>query len=124
MEFHLFPSAKDAIPWSNLSFKFASNTNLTCQNMVSTRLIGPSNIERDLDNCALETVKYVYVFILQNWARGWGDRVGRVCCFTPLSTIFQLYRGSQFYCWRKPEDAQKPIDLSQVTDKLYHIMLY
>jgi hypothetical protein len=24
-------------------------------------------------------------------------------CLTPLSTIFQLYRGDQFYGWRKPE---------------------
>jgi hypothetical protein len=38
----------------------------------------------------------------------------------PLSAVFQLYHGSQFYWWRKPEYPERTTDPGQATGKLYH----
>ena len=44
---------------------------------------------------------------------------------TPLFiSIFPLYRGGQFYWWKKPERPEKTTDMPRVTDKFYLIMLY
>jgi hypothetical protein len=42
---------------------------------------------------------------------------------TLVSTIFQLIRGGQFYLWIKREYPKKTTNLSQITDKLYHIII-
>ena len=42
----------------------------------------------------------------------WPSYIGwfGLCCLMPFSTIFQLYHGSQFYWWRKPECQEIILD--------------
>jgi hypothetical protein len=43
---------------------------------------------------------------------------------TPLSTTVQLYCVGQFGWWGKPGHTGKTTDMPEVTDELYHIVLY
>jgi hypothetical protein len=54
--------------------------------------------------------KRIFVILMLSW---W--------CFTPLSTIFKLYRGSQFYWWRKPPNCHK--SLTNFITMLYRVHL-
>ena len=44
------------------------------------------------------------------------DNINGLCFLMPLSTIFQLYRGGQFYRRRKPENLEKTTYLPEVSD--------
>jgi len=56
--------------------------------------------------------------------QGMKKRLGfrfRFMVFNATFSNIPLYRGGQFYWWRKLQYTEKTTNLSPVTDKLYHI---
>ena len=80
------------------------------------------------DACLLDSVKSERKlrFVLFHSSRC----VGLLDWFMVFNATFNnmsvtcVYRGGHYYWWRRLEYPEKTTDLSQVTDKLYHIMLY
>ena len=60
-------------------------------------------------------VRLVNIFIFLTYCGG-------LWCSMPFFNNISVI--SQFYWWRKPENREQTTNLPEVSDKLYHIMLY
>jgi len=107
--------------------KYASNlqinniTDIPQAQTLVIKLMSKSDTSYDTEN----TILY-YVFtapLFSNFDLPHVFRLG-LWYLWHLSAIFPLYCKGPFYCWRKHKYAKKTTDLPQVTDKLYHILLY
>ena len=74
-----------------------------------------SNAEREMKAFQWKSSKGIRKLCGRDWL---------VMMFNVTIKNISVYRGSQFYWWRKPESPEKTNDLSQINIKFYHIMLY
>ena len=89
------------------------------KNMISciSHLLNPSFYLVYLLSIFLPRIQFDIAILIYLLCCGFLKGVG-LWCYTPLSTIFKLFRGGQFYWWMKVEYLEKNTDLPQVIDKL------
>jgi hypothetical protein len=73
--------------------------------------------------CDLCELKQIWWFICILPLQIQLSRMNEFWCLTPLSAIFQLYHGEQFYWWRKPVYPERTTDPGKATGKLYQLRL-
>ena len=88
---------------------------------------GDQTVEKYNNFCTFDVTLFIFVFQVGDTkvfcCIYWYYDFYFLCVLTPLSTIYQLYHGDQFYWWRKPEYPQRITEHGQATGKLYPLRL-